>query len=287
MSDQQDLVPELLAYAAGEDLAAAVEAERRRLAHLLQASVVDPLNLLLAQANAYEQTLSGQPTSRMAISVLSALARQALQQVRDLESSLRPTALDELGLGPALESLASRVMRASGLQISLSVERLRERPPANIELALFRAAQDALERAVRQAHAQQASVSLARSGTRLVLRLADDGSTEAGVEMLRAACQHIVQLGGVVETGTGPQGGLYLSFSLPFASPPELTTRELDVLRLLAEGRSNKAIASALGVSPRTVNFHLDNIYSKLGVASRTEAAIYALRQGWTRPSAT
>jgi DNA-binding NarL/FixJ family response regulator len=287
MSDQQDLVPELLAYAAGEDLAAAVEAERRRLAHLLQASVVDPLNLLLAQANAYEQTLGGQPTSRMAISVLSALARQVLQQVRDLESSLRPTALDELGLGPALETLASQVMRASGLQISLSLERLRERPPANIELALFHAAQDALERAVRQARAQQVSMRLARSGTRLMLHLADDGSPEAGVEMLRAACQRIVQLGGAVETGTSPQGGLYLSFSLPFASPPELTVRELEVLRLLAEGRSNKAIASALGVSPRTVNFHLDNIYSKLGVASRTEAAIYALRQGWTRPSPT
>lgn len=285
MSDRQDLIPELLAYAAGEDQAAAVEAERRRLAHLLQASVVDPLNLLLAQANAYEQTLGGQPTSRMAISVLSALARQALQQVRDLESSLRPTALDELGLGPALESLASQVMRASGLQVSLSLERLRERPPANIELALFRAAQDALERAVRQARAQQASVRLARSGTRLVLHLADDGFPEAGIEMLRAAWQRIVQLGGAVETGTGTLGGLDLSFSLPLVSPLELTARELEVLRLLAEGRSNKAIASALSVSPRTVNFHLDNIYSKLGVTSRTEAAIYALRQGWTRPS--
>ena len=41
--------------------------------------------------------------------------------------------------------------------------------------------------------------------------------------------------------------------------------------------------ARLLFISPRTVNFHLDNIYSKLGVSSRTEAAIYALRQGWTR----
>ena len=55
------------------------------------------------------------------------------------------------------------------------------------------------------------------------------------------------------------------------------------MLRLLAEGMSNKAIGGALGVSPRTVNFHLDNIFSKLGVASRTEAVVYALRQGWGR----
>ena len=63
--------------------------------------------------------------------------------------------------------------------------------------------------------------------------------------------------------------------------PVQLTPREREVIRLLTEGLSNKEIARLLSVSPRTVNFHLDNIYAKLGVNSRTEAAIYALRQGW------
>jgi DNA-binding NarL/FixJ family response regulator len=57
----------------------------------------------------------------------------------------------------------------------------------------------------------------------------------------------------------------------------------MEVIQLLTEGLSNKELAQALFISPRTVNFHLDNIYSKLGVSSRTEAAIYALRQGWVR----
>jgi DNA-binding NarL/FixJ family response regulator len=61
----------------------------------------------------------------------------------------------------------------------------------------------------------------------------------------------------------------------------------MDVIQLLAEGLSNKEIARLLFISPRTVNFHLDNIYSKLGVSSRTEAAIYALRHGWARRAAT
>lgn len=64
---------------------------------------------------------------------------------------------------------------------------------------------------------------------------------------------------------------------------PELTDRELEVLRLAATGESNKAIGAALGVSPRTVQVHLSNVFSKLDVASRTEAVIQALKRGWVR----
>src|SRR5262245_61329820 len=83
----------------------AVETERRRMARLLQSSVIDPLNLLLAQTNVYEQTLGTHQPTRLALSVLSSLARQVLQQARDIEDNLRPTVLDELGLEPALDAL--------------------------------------------------------------------------------------------------------------------------------------------------------------------------------------
>ena len=59
-----------------------------------------------------------------------------------------------------------------------------------------------------------------------------------------------------------------------------LTTRELEVLRLLARGLRNKEIAARLYVSERTVNFHLANIYQKLSVSGRTEALSKALEQG-------
>jgi DNA-binding NarL/FixJ family response regulator len=60
-----------------------------------------------------------------------------------------------------------------------------------------------------------------------------------------------------------------------------LTERELEVLRLAARGLTNKAIGQALGISDRTVQGHLANIYAKLHVGSRTEAVTEALKQGW------
>lgn len=64
---------------------------------------------------------------------------------------------------------------------------------------------------------------------------------------------------------------------------PGLTDRELQVLRLAAAGRSNKQIGAELDVSPRTAQVHLSNVFSKLEVASRTEAVIEALKGGWIR----
>jgi signal transduction histidine kinase/DNA-binding CsgD family transcriptional regulator len=272
---------ELLRSAEVEDTAAAIEMERRRLAALLQSEVVDSLNLLLSQARAYEQSLATDPAGRRAVSVLASLARQILQQVRDLESGLHPTFLESLGLGPALEALSSQVMRAHGLHIHLVLERIEERLPPHIETALFRAVQDALERVVRHARASRVTIRLERQGERLVLSVADNGLATAGVEVLGLSCQRIEQLGGTVEAGSGPQGGLEVTISMAIEMPVQLTPRESEVIQLLTEGLTNKEIALRLSLSPRTVNFHLDNIYSKLGVNSRTEAAIYALRHGW------
>jgi DNA-binding NarL/FixJ family response regulator len=61
----------------------------------------------------------------------------------------------------------------------------------------------------------------------------------------------------------------------------QLTERELDVLRLAGKGMSNREISHELAISVRTVQTHLSNIFAKMGVGSRTEAVMYALRKGW------
>ena len=63
-------------------------------------------------------------------------------------------------------------------------------------------------------------------------------------------------------------------------SPQPLTERETDVLRLLAQGHANKDIAGRLHIAEKTVKVHVSNILGKLGVQSRTQATLYAIRIG-------
>jgi DNA-binding NarL/FixJ family response regulator len=62
--------------------------------------------------------------------------------------------------------------------------------------------------------------------------------------------------------------------------PERLTEREMEVLRATASGQPNKTIAGNLAISPQTVQVHLRNIFSKLGVGNRSEAVAYAIRHG-------
>ena len=64
------------------------------------------------------------------------------------------------------------------------------------------------------------------------------------------------------------------------ANLSDLTTREIEILRLVLAGRTNKAIAAAICVSEKTVEFHLDRIYTKIGMRTRMLAGMWAMQQG-------
>ena len=70
------------------------------------------------------------------------------------------------------------------------------------------------------------------------------------------------------------------------SAPAGLTAREVEVLVLVARGGSTRTIADALGITPKTAGNHIEHIYSKIGVASRAEAAMFAMQHGlvpdWT-----
>lgn len=88
----------------------------------------------------------------------------------------------------------------------------------------------------------------------------------------------------------GEQGWLSRQVSVQIASSmsaskeersQELTAREMQVLRGVTSGKTNKGVAEELQISEKTVEKHMDSILAKLGVASRVEAAVYAVRRGW------
>jgi DNA-binding NarL/FixJ family response regulator len=71
-----------------------------------------------------------------------------------------------------------------------------------------------------------------------------------------------------------------VSTAVALPSSAGLTPRELDVLRLLVEGRSDREIGEALFIGTRTVQTHVANLFAKLGVNARAEAAAVAVRRG-------
>lgn len=103
--------------------------------------------------------------------------------------------------------------------------------------------------------------------------LLKDTEAEELCRAIKAAAAGQVQL--------SPQAAARLLREVPAPDSPEkLTERETEVLRLLAQGLSNKEIAAALTIGEKTVKTHVSNILAKLGVVSRTQAALYAARIG-------
>jgi len=254
------------------------------MAGLLMDRVIQPLNLLMDQAKVYERAVTDPAQSRMAFSALANMARHIMQQVYELRDSLHPQILESMGLEPALDMLASQATGTHGLDVTLTIRPLAQRLLPGHELALFRLAQSALERAITQARASQVSMQLSQHDDHLTFEFVDNGLTAAGLDVLQGACAQVEQAGGTVSTTMEPQGGLTLAVTLPLTSDVPLTPRETEVLALVGDGLTSQQIADQLGLSRRTVEFHLENVYSKLGVGSRTEAAIYAVRHGLTSP---
>jgi serine/threonine protein kinase/DNA-binding CsgD family transcriptional regulator len=271
-----------LLFGANDTLANALETDRRQLAGQLQASIIDPLRLLLAQAATFEQTLPGQPAARMAVSVLSSLARQVYQQANDLESSLRPTILETMGLEPALTALADRYERSYGLKLALNIKRLPQRPPPTVELAFFRLIQDVLE-TLRIQELHKAQLSVQQDDNALLFDLFFPATLYLSEPFMAGLRQRIEPIGGQINLGRTAQGQAHLAVRVALRGEIHFTPQEQQVLDGLVRGLSNKAIAQQLCVSPRTVNYHLDNIFTKLGVRTRTEAAVIALHRGWAR----
>lgn len=151
----------------------AQEEERRRISRELHDDTAQVLFAQLLRVTALKH--SSDPELRATAEELEDLTVEAIESVRRLALELRPPALDDLGLHDALADLAQRFEAQLGIPISLKMSGARGRLASEVELVLYRVAQEALTNAGKHARATRIVLELVRSDTEVTMRIEDDG----------------------------------------------------------------------------------------------------------------
>ena len=202
-----------------------------------------------------------------------AVVRRGLRAFLESEPDLEVVGAAEGGL-QALDLLDG--LEAHGQRPDVVVMDLQMEPLDGVESTRrIRARYDDVEVVVLTSYADDGLVraALEAGASGYVLKDADADEVAAAI---RAADRGELQLDPAVARRLLSS----LGAALPDQAPADLTARELDVLRLVGAGRANKEIAARLGISERTARTHVSNILGKLGVTSRTQAALWAVREG-------
>jgi signal transduction histidine kinase len=151
----------------------AQEAERARLARELHDETGQALTSILLGLKSLDRIES--EAGRTAVAELRALVVSTLHDVRRLAVELRPAALDDFGLVPAIERLVGTVAEQSGLTVDFQAGLADERLPTEAETALYRIAQEALTNVLKHAQATHVTVLLGRTDRTVRLVVQDDG----------------------------------------------------------------------------------------------------------------
>jgi signal transduction histidine kinase/DNA-binding CsgD family transcriptional regulator len=237
-----------------------------------------------------------------------ALARLGLEQTRRAVWDLEPLAITSKRLreviSRGLERLGDEGMRTS---LTVDEEGNHEMDERN-KLAIIRIVQEALSNVRLHSRANMVQVRLSYTTSEVMLTIIDDGvgfdlsathnsmssaSSGIGLANMRESAR---LAGGSVDVRSTPGSGTQIEVRIPFEyssnqgralagrhaddEHPAPTNRELQVLKILANGGRNKDIAAEMLVSLRTVKFHIENMYRKLDVRTHAELISVAAHQG-------
>ena len=243
----------------------------------------------------------GDQTGGDACARLQSATSVASRALVDLRESRRPVwrqarrVDDAFG---ALETHLAELARSAGIQLDRTlVAPQAQILPNSVLDAAASITRAAMLNVVEHAAAGRARIGWHVDAEQLVVSVVDDGSgfdpqhaAHGGLDAMRRRAE---LLGGSFEVASTPSWGTRILASLPLradtAVPADesasalvgtLRDRELAILRLLAVGHRNREIADELFLSPHTVKFHVGNLFEKLGVRTRAEAAAVAFVAG-------
>lgn len=203
----------------------AQEQERKRIARELHDETSQVLTSLLISLALLEETITSEE-GRRRVADTRALAHQTLRAVRNLSIDLRPSALDDLGLLPALRWYIKEYQQKCGVEVEFSASGFKERLPAEMETALYRVIQESLTNTAKHAHAHRAWVSLSEGHGTVRASTRDDGQGFDAPAVLRTPWQdrglglagmqeRVTLLNGSIKIESQPGEGTRIEISMP------------------------------------------------------------------------
>jgi len=205
-----------------EKLLTAQEDERRRIARELHDEAGQALTALILNLEMAERAASAEEARRL--ERLRGIAEHTLGELRTLIYELRPTILDDLGLGAAIRWLVKEVVEPAGIRVDLNLQGLDHRFPHQVETAIFRITQEAFNNLLKHAQASRASVAVEADGRAVTVTVEDNGRgfdpanlparSGSGLGLLGMR-ERAELLGGTLEVKSGPNRGTRIRGVLP------------------------------------------------------------------------
>lgn len=278
----------------------AIDRERSRIARDIHDGAAQGIAHAIHSLEFAQRMLEKQPQeARREIQRARETLLESLDDLRHDISALLPAPLEQANFAEATRALLDDFsIQEPTITLHYEGIHIKHLPPSQ-EAVLYRFLQEALNNVRKHARASHVSVQIQSLPGLLVAQVSDNGvgfnieqvqqrgrNTAKNSALahfgLRAMQERVEQAGGVLEIVSKLNAGTTIKARFPLAlSPLALTNREREVLRLLVDGATNRAIAAKLSVSIETVKSHVHHIMQKLQVKDRTQAAVLATRKQW------
>jgi signal transduction histidine kinase/DNA-binding CsgD family transcriptional regulator len=261
-------------------------------------SVLQDVGHVLQKLEYTQRILEKQPQAALnEVEQARVLLSRSLRDLRYGISSLLPIPLEEQEFDEALKSLLHEYSQGQPhLKIIYDTDNL-ALWPQSLQAPIYRFMQEALNNIRKHAAASEVRIRIRQVAGLGFVQVSDNGQGFAPAQArtmpansensiphlgLQAMEERIRQAGGVLEICSKPGEGATLKARFPFTQASAmLTEREREVLSLLVDGLTNRAISERLSVSLETVKSHVHHIMQKMHVTDRTQAAVAATRQRW------